>query len=64
MTTHTLSDVTEASDNGDLSGKHDIGGTLDTINEGLATSVVVVELALGYRVVDVDGSDLKIALLV
>ena len=62
--TYALSDVTEASDNGNLSSKHDIGGTLDTINEGLPASVVVVELALGYRVVDVDSSDLKIALLV
>ena len=59
----TLSDVTETGDNGGLSGNHDIGGTLDTVNEGLAASVKVVELGLGDGVVDVDGRNKKLALL-
>jgi hypothetical protein len=59
----TLSDITETGDNGDLTGNHDIGGTLDTINERLTASVQVVELGLGDRVVDVDGWDEKSALL-
>jgi len=51
----TLTDITETSDNGDLTSDHDICGTLDTIDEGLAASVEVVKLALGDGVVDVDG---------
>ena len=60
--TYTLSDVTVASNDGDLSSKHDVGSTLNTIDKGLATSVVVVELALGDGVVDIDGSDLELTL--
>ena len=59
--TYPLSDITVTSNNGDLSGKHDVGSTLDAIDEGLATSVVVVELALGDGVIDVDGGNLKLA---
>lgn len=59
----TLADITETSDNGDLTGNHDISGTLDTIDERLAASVKVVELGLGDRVVDVDGWDEKTVLL-
>lgn len=57
----TLSDITETGDNGDLTGQHDVGGSLDTVDEGLSASVVVVELGLGDRVVDVDGGDLESA---
>jgi len=57
-----LSDITVASDDGNLSGKHDIGSTLNTIDEGLAASVVVVKLALGNGVVDVNSGDLELAL--
>lgn len=59
----TLSDITETGDNGDLSGNHDIGGTLDTIDEGLTATVKVVELGLGNGVVDVDGWDQQLAVL-
>jgi len=59
----TLTDITKTSNNGDLSGDHDIGGTLDTIDEGLAASVKVVEFALGDGVVDVDGWDKETVLL-
>jgi hypothetical protein len=38
--TYTLSDITETGDNGNLTGKHDIGGSLDTIDEGLSASVL------------------------
>jgi hypothetical protein len=60
--TYTLANVTIASNNGDLSGKHDIGGTLNTIDQGFTAAVVVVELGLGDRVVDVDGRDLELAI--
>lgn len=58
-TTYTLTDITIAGNHGDLPGKHNIGGTLNAIDKGLAAAVVVVELALGNTVVDVDGRDLE-----
>lgn len=58
----TLSDVTETSHDSGLSGNHDIGGTLDTVDQGLTASVQVVELGLGDGVVDVDGGDKELAL--
>lgn len=57
-----LSDITETGDNGNLTGQHDVGGSLDTVDEGLSASVVVIELGLGNGVVDVDGGDLESAL--
>jgi len=59
-----FADVSVAGDAGDLAGDHDVGGALDTVDERLPTTVEVVELALGDRVVDVDGGDLEFALLV
>lgn len=53
----TLTDITETSDNGNLASNHDIGGTLDTVDERLTAAVEVVELGLGDGVVDVDGGD-------
>ncbi len=53
-----LADISVASNNSDLAGNHDIGGALDTVDEGLTAAVQVVELALGHTVVDVDGGDL------
>jgi hypothetical protein len=52
-----LADITETSNNGDLASNHDIGGTLDTVDERLTAAVQVVELGLGDGVVDVDGGD-------
>ena len=59
----TLSDITETSDDGNLTSNHDIGGTFDTIDEGLSASVQVVELGLGDGVVDIDGRNKELALL-
>lgn len=53
----TLSDITETSNDSDLTSDHDIGGTLNTINQRLAAAVQVVEFGLGNGVVDVDGWD-------
>ena len=58
-TTYALADITIAGNHGNLTSKHNVGGTLETINKGLAAAVVVVELALGDTVVDVDGRDLE-----
>lgn len=59
----TLADVTVTGNNGDLTGNHNVGGTLDTVNKRLAATVEVVELGLGDGVVDVDGGDLELVLL-
>jgi hypothetical protein len=40
LCTYTLSDVTETGDNGDLSGQHDVGGSLDTVDKGLSATVL------------------------
>jgi hypothetical protein len=53
----SLSDITETSNNGNLTSNHDIGSTLDTIDQRLTATVQVVELGLGDGVVDVDGWD-------
>lgn len=59
----TLSDITVAGNNGDLSSDHDIGSTLDTVNERLTATVQVVEFGLGDGVIDVDGRDEQLAIL-
>jgi hypothetical protein len=59
----TLTDITVTGNDTDLTGNHDIGGTLDTVDEGLTATVQVVELGLGDTVVNVDGGDLELALL-
>jgi len=61
---YSLSDVTVTSNNSDLTSEHDIGSTLDTVDEGLSASVKVVELGLGNGVVDVDGRNAEFAFLV
>jgi hypothetical protein len=59
----TLADITESSNDSNLASNHDIGGTLDSVNQRLTAAVQVVELGLGDAVVDVDGRDQKLALL-
>mmetsp|Transcript_620 Transcript_620/g.1803 ORF Transcript_620/g.1803 Transcript_620/m.1803 type:complete len:420 (+) Transcript_620:245-1504(+) len=55
----TLTDITVSADDSLLTGKHDIGGTHDTIGQGVLASVQVVELGLSDRVIDVDGFEEK-----
>ena len=62
LTTYALSDIAVTSNDDNLSSKHDVCGTLNTVDKGLAASIVVVELALGDGVVDIDGGDLELAL--
>ena len=52
-----LADIAVAADHGDLAGDHHVGGALDAVHQRLAAAVEVVELALGHRVVDVDGRE-------
>ena len=60
--TYALADISESSDNSDLTGKHDISCALDTINQRLAAAVVVVELRLRDGVIHVNGRDLELAI--
>ena len=43
-----LADVSESSNNSDLAGDHNVSGALDSVNQGLAAAVEVVELGLGH----------------
>lgn len=59
----TLTDITVTGDNGNLTGNHDIGGTLDTVDEGFTATVQVVKLGLGNGVIDVDGGEHELTVL-
>lgn len=59
----TLTDITETSNDSDLTGKHHVGGSLDTVNKGLSATVVVVELRLSHGIVNIDSRDLELAVL-
>ncbi len=56
-----LADVAEAHDHGDLAADEDVGGAVQTIDERVTAAVLVVELALGDRVVDVDRREEQVA---
>jgi len=58
-----LTDITVTSNDGNLASNHDVGSTLDTVDERLTAAVQVVELGLGDAVVDVDGRDEELARL-
>ena len=57
-----LADVAVAADDGDLAADHDVGGAVDAVDQRVAAAVLVVELALGDRVVDVDRREEQRAL--
>ena len=57
-----LAHVAITGDHGHLAGDHHVGGALDAIDQRLAAAVQVVELALGDRVVHVDGAEHQRAL--
>ena len=59
----TLAHITVAGDHGDLAGDHDVGGTLNAVQQRLSTAVQIVELRLGHRVVHVDRRYLQRAVL-
>ena len=58
-----LAHVAVAAHHRDLARHHDVGGPLDAVHQRLPAAVEVVELALGHRVVDVDGRELEPPLL-
>mmetsp|Transcript_1265 Transcript_1265/g.2855 ORF Transcript_1265/g.2855 Transcript_1265/m.2855 type:complete len:449 (-) Transcript_1265:279-1625(-) len=51
----SLTNITVSADDGLLSGKHDIGGTHDTIGKRMLASVQVIKLGLGDGVIDIDS---------
>ena len=59
-----LADITETSDNSDLASNHDVGSTLDAVDERFSAAIQVVELGLCDGVVDVDGWAKETVLLV
>ncbi|AIY18433.2 Signal peptidase I [Pimelobacter simplex] len=58
-----LAHVAVAADDRDLAADHDVGGAVDAVDERVAAAVLVVELRLGDRVVDVDRREEERALL-
>jgi hypothetical protein len=49
-----LADVAVAADDRDLAAEHHVGGPVEAVDERVPDAVLVVELGLGDRVVDVD----------
>nr|GEU28354.1 hypothetical protein [Tanacetum cinerariifolium] len=60
----TLADVAVTGNHGHLAGDHDVGGALDTIDQRFAATVQVVEFRLGHGIVDVNGREGQLAVLV
>jgi hypothetical protein len=56
-----LADVAVADDVGDLAADEHVGGTVDAVRKRVADAVLVVELALGDRVVDVDRREQQLS---
>ena len=52
-----LADFAEAEHDGDLAAEHHVGRAREAVRQRVAAAVDVVELALGHRVVDVDGGE-------
>ena len=57
-----LADVPVAADDSDLPADQDVGGPVDSVDQRVPATVLVVELALGHGVVDVDGGEQQAAL--
>jgi len=53
----SLSDISVTGDDSYLSGKHDVGGTVDGVDQRVTATIDVIELGLGDGVVDVDGGE-------
>jgi hypothetical protein len=60
---YALADITISGNHSNFTGEHNVSGMLDTIDKGLTTAIVVVKLAPGDTVIDVDGRDLELTLM-
>ena len=58
-----LAHLAVAAHHGHLAAQHDVGGPHEAVGQRVPAAVDVVELALGHRVVDVDGREEEGALL-
>jgi hypothetical protein len=58
-----LADVAVAADDRDLAADEHVGGAVDAVDQRVAAAVLVVELGLGDRVVDVDRREQQLAAL-
>ena len=56
-----LAHVAVAEHDRDLAAHQDVGGAVDAVDQRVPGAVLVVELALGHRVVDVDGREQQLA---
>ena len=54
-----LAHIAVANDQRLLAGQQHVGATLDAVIQTVAAAIFVVVLALGHRVIDVDGRDLQ-----
>jgi hypothetical protein len=52
-----LADVAVPGDDRHLAADHHVGGAVDAVDQAVTAAVLVVELGLGDRVVDVDGRE-------
>ena len=59
----SFTDVTVSANDSLFTSQHDIGGTHDTIRQGVLATVEIVEFGLGDGVIDVDGGKEQTAIL-
>ena len=55
----TFADVSVATDNGDFTRDHNVEGTIQSVDKGVAATVEVVELSFGDRVIHIEGGNEK-----
>ena len=58
-----FADIAVSADDGDLTGDHDVDGAVESVHEGVAAAVEVVELRLRDGIVHVERGDEEFALL-
>ena len=58
----SLANVTITADDSDFSSEHHIGGAIQPVDQRVAASIQVVELALGDRVIDIDRREEQLSL--
>ena len=58
-----FADIAISADDGDLTGDHDVDGAVESVHEGVAAAVEVVELRLRDGIVHVERGDEEFALL-
>jgi hypothetical protein len=57
--THSFANIAVSSNDSNLAGQHDICRPLDTVNERLATTIVIVKFRFRDGVVHINGGDFE-----